>query len=307
MAAAAHHLHNHLHVHIAQGAGGNLHPAGCGVDDERRVDPLDREQLVGSLRRGDPDIRRLLVRTDNRAVVVNLGGGNHLVFRLVRVDGVGEQALDLYGIGPPAPQVSRGLKGAHTGFQHKILGVEHYPGQKGLRLHAGKGLFADILHQLGHQLRGRAGIRLVIEHDRVADVLYHHAVMVDDDDLRRLPQQLLALHKILRMGVHYNQQALLRDKIERLVGRDEYFFVRQGLLHAFYNGNRHALRAVDNDIRLLVQALVHRTPHADRRADRVKVGILVAHDEHDVAFLDMIAQSRRNDTGAHLIALFDAL
>lgn len=184
MAAAAEFLEQHLHVHVAEAAGRNIRLIARAENHERRADVLDREQLVGCLRRRDADIRKLPVRAGDRAALVDLRARDKLRALLVGVERIREHLLDLHRIGAAPLQVGRGLEGAHAGFEDKVLRIEHDAGEQRRGLALVERGAVDVLHKLGHHLGGGARIRLVVKDDRVLNVRHDHAVVVDHDDAR---------------------------------------------------------------------------------------------------------------------------
>ena len=148
----------------------------------------------------------------------------------------------------------------------------------------------------------------MVKHKGVLDVAHHHAVVINDDDARAGFQQLRTFHKVLGMRVHHDEQALRRGHGHGLRRGDKHMGrIFALVLNALHDRACQRLGAIDNDVGRHAERFCHGAPQADGRADGVKIGELVAHEEHAVAPLRMVRQRGGDDARAHLIALFHAL
>ena len=230
---------------------------------------------------------------------------------LVALDHAGEVALevpaDLVGVRPRPAQEGRRLKGPAPRPHDEILGVQHDARQQGLRLapeHVA-GLH-QILQQLRHQLRGGGCVGLVEVQCRVLNVGGRPAVVVDDRHPVAGVQQLPVLHHIRPVGVHHHQQGPGLGVDEGVGAADERVLVLRQVPELAHQGPGVVALHVDDDLGLLA-LLPGGAADARRRAHRVHVRVLVAHDVDLPRVGDQLPQSLGHDPALDLGALFRGL
>lgn len=144
----------------------------------------------------------------------------------------------------------------------------------------------------------------MIEDHGVVNVADALAVMVDHNDILGALINGLALNHSRHVRIHNDDERTRRDLIFHLVGCAQTSLV-VGILKLRQQFFAQRALFVHNDARGLMTHLTD-APHADRAADAVEIGHLVAHDDNVVALHDQIVERRRDDTALDFGALFHA-
>ena len=218
-----------------------------------------------------------------------------------------EHPLHVLRIRAAAAQVRRRLEGAAAGAVGKVLGVQYDACQQGLRLafqHVGR--FDQILHQLRDQLAGGAGVGLVVVQGHFVDVAAAPAVMIDDCHAGAALQQRFGLHAVGAVGVHHHQQSVRLGVEKRRVAVDQHARVLRHLLQSPQHGMGGVVFGINDDLGLFAQ-LAADAADARRRAQRVHVGVLVAHNVHVAGVVDQLPQGVGHNAGFYLGALLGGL
>ena len=279
VAAAAQLLQNDLHVGLAHGATGDVHPLAVSGQHEGGVDADDVQQFIGGLSGGDTAHGGLGIG-DGDVIPVEIGVLDDGIF----TDGVLEvvliELLHLGGISARAAQEGGSFKGASAGAHGEVLGVQHDAGQQRLRL-GPKQLIGlhDVLQKLGDQLRGGGGVGLVVIERRPLNVSGCTAVMVDDRHPVAGLEYLGRLHLLGSVGVHHHHQRAAVGNDQRVLGAEEAVLVLRQLAQPLGQllGGMGGGRLDDMGGNAVFPA---QGKHARRRAYAVVIGHLMSHDEH---------------------------
>ena len=134
---------------------------------------------------------------------------------------------------------------------------------------------------------------------RVLDIVRRPAVVVNDRHPVAGVQQLPVLHQIRPVGVHHHQQGPRLGVDEGVGTADKYVLVLRQAGQLAHQGPGVVALQVDDDLGPL-PPLPGRAAHARRRAHRVHVRVLVAHDVDLTGVGDELAQGLGHNPALYL-------
>ena len=138
-------------------------------------------------------------------------------------------------------------------------------------------------------------------HGCVADIVGGAAMVVNDRNAVHGFQQLPALHLIRAIRIHHDQQTLGIRQNQRVLAGQKDVLISGILPKQLQQLRRGAGCLIDHDVRLLAQAAAEGR-HAAGRADGIRIGIAVAHQEDATRLLDQRGQGGGHHAGLDLAA-----
>ncbi len=283
MTAAAHALHDDLHIDLIHGTGAHVNLPRRRRQDEACAHAFDIQQFIGRLRAHDRGHTLRAIR--NRVMLsVNFRPADRIGFCPAVVRVFPEKFPNPGNVRPVSAQESGGLKRPHADFGRKVIRINHDARIEAVRLLLPQPqMIRDILQNLGNKFAGRGRVGFNIGQRRVFDNLRALPVMVEHDDGFTAPQQFRALRNARFVHVHNDEHGVAVHHFQRLRAADHHVrliiaVVRENIHHGLH-GRRHIAQ---NDMRLFFQGF--RDPvNTDGRAETIRIEVPVPHDI-DVVF-----------------------
>ena len=302
MSAAAHALHDDLHIDFINGTGADMYLPLEVRQYEAGLDAPDVQQLIGRLGPDDRGIGQVLRRTDGdgKALLVDFGLAHSVRLGLVPLGILPEHLADPGHVRAVAAQERRRLKGAHPGFYHEIVGVYHDAGVHAVGLlRADPDIVIGVLQDLRHHLAGGGGIGLHIGEGGVLNGLRALPVMIQHHHGLTVPKEIRTFRDGRLVHIHHHQDGIAPGGFDGLLVADDHVaLILRVPLEQLHHGLDCRDLVVQHDVGLAPQG--QRDPiDAHGCAEAVRVRHPVAHHQHLVLARDNLPKGMGLHAGLH--------